>query len=176
MSTPGTSPSVAVALNDFQRDVLFGEWWAAEARARYYSILAGCFSRNHQIITFSSLVLSSGAVAAIAAAPQMQGLLWLKLGLPAATAVINAFSLVRQYPKRAFDCSELYHKWAKLTADCRELWGDMYDASAPARLKFVTERGPEISKNAAHSIGNYKRLMRRCENEAEKELMRYTRA
>jgi hypothetical protein len=165
---------VPPVLSEFQRDLLFGEWWAAEARSRYYSILAGQFSRNNQIITFSSLVLSSGAVGAIAAAPQI--FQWMKLGLATATAAVSAFSFVRQYPKRAFDCSDLYHKWAKLAGDCRDLWGDMYEVSALERLKALLDRGPEISKNAAHSIGNYRRLMKKCEDEAEKELKRYTSA
>jgi predicted metalloendopeptidase len=128
-----------------KRDLLFEEWWTAEARSRYFAALAGHFSRNHQIITFASLVFSSGAVGAILADPNIRDL----FGLSSASRRDqrqSALSLVRQYSKRAIDCSELYLKWAKIAGECRDLWGEMYEESAPGRLKALLEKGPEILK------------------------------
>ena len=167
------SPAPSPALDSNQRKALYAEWWGAEARSCYFARLGARFSRIHQIITGSSLILSSGAFAAIAADPHVQGFIWAKLGLPAVTAVINGFSLVRQYSKRAYDCSELYFKWSKVAAECRDLWFDMYDPLAPKRWKAILEKGPEISKSVVHSLGTYHHLMKKCEDQAEMELKRY---
>ena len=177
MASAGSSPNPTPAISDFERNLLFGEWWSAEARSRYFAFLAGRFSRNNQVVTFLSLLLSSGAVGAILADPHIvRGFIWVKLGLPAGSAAISALSLVRQYSKRTLDCSQLYGEWASIAGECRELWGEMYESSAPERLKALLKRGPEISKRVAGSIGNYRGLMKRCEDEAENEIRRYTGA
>lgn len=167
------SAEVLPALNEFQRDIVYKEWWGAEARSRYFAALGPRFSRKHQILTFLSLLLSSGAIVAITLDPHIQQYFVIKLALSTATAAASLFSFVRQYAKRTFDCADLYHKWAKLANDYRDLWGSMYEASAPDRLRVLNEKGLEISKGVVHSMSTAKRLMKKSEDEAEAELRRF---
>jgi hypothetical protein len=168
MVTPAVSP--AIQLDDLQQQTLWEKWVGANARSRYFAILARRYSKYDQSIAIVSAVLSGSAVAAIINDSHLQGFPWLKLVFPAVAGFLSATSFVRRFGNKIYDCSELYYKWEKLALECQDLWSKMYNTSAPVQLREIEEKGLELSKSALRMLPDIKRLMRICQQEAEKEL------
>jgi hypothetical protein len=115
---PVTEPSPR--LNEPQRKRLWENLLLAEARSYYFGDLATKYNREQRVITWASLILSSGAtVTAVAVA---NGHAWLPAVLALAASTITFYSLVAQNHKRAADATDLHTRDGRSspapTSDC----------------------------------------------------------
>ena len=146
-------------LTEPQRTMVWEEWLAAEIRANYFADLSGAYHRRQRVATFTTLVFSSGAFAALLAR-----LSWVPEWVPAALALLAAavslYSLVAQNLKAAVDCSDLHFRWNKLAMEYQDLWnaGDVEDADR--RLGQLNERRAEASKSGTAFPYSKRRMLR----------------
>jgi hypothetical protein len=155
---PVTEPSPR--LNEPQRKRLWENLLLAEARSYYFGDLATNYNREQRVITWASLILSSGAAVTAAAAGVANGHAWLPAVLALAASAITFYSLVAQNHKRASDATDLHTRWAKLARAYERLWEDMYDKDAVARLNAIEDSDPELSKPAVGLPWDRKRMRR----------------
>lgn len=148
-------------LNELQRTRLWEDLLLAEARIYYFGDLATRYNREQRIITWASLILSSGAtVTAVAAAVVASGQVWISAVLALTASAITFYSLVAQNPKRASDATDLHTRWTKLARAYERLWEDMYAEDALARLNAIEDSDPELSKPAVGLPWDRKRMRR----------------
>ena len=147
-----------------QRDV-WERWLASEMRANYYGDLAERLSSLHSKLTWTALLLSSGAAAAILGDAHIPTSLWfLKLVLALLAAGVSFASLVMQNPKRSMDCSDLQYRWNRLAGEYEALWNNVYEESAVDTLTSLTEKSADLSKSSIRAGIKYKkRLMEKWE-------------
>jgi len=147
-------------LNELQRQRLWEDLLLAEARSYYFGDLATKYNREQRVITWASLVLSSGAMVTAVAASVANGQAWLPAILALIASGITFYSLVVQNHKRAADAADLHTRWAKLARTYARLWEDMYDEDALARLNAIEDSDPELSKPAVGLPWDRKRMQR----------------
>ena len=128
-------------LNELQRKRLWEDLLLAEARSYYFGDLATKYNREQRIITWTSLILSSGATVTAVASLAANGQAWLPALLALIASGITFYSLVAQNHKRAADAIDLHTRWAKLARAYERLWEDMYDEDALARLNPLCQYG-----------------------------------
>ena len=148
-----------------QRDV-WERSLASEMRANYYGDLAERLSSLQTKLSWTTLLLSSGAAAAILGDAHMPSNLWfLKLALALLAAGVSFASLTMQNPKRSIDCSDLQFRWNRLASEYEALWNDVYADSASVTLANLTEKSAELSRSLGRAGVKYqKRLMEKWEN------------
>src|SRR5437870_8184320 len=100
-------------LNEPQRQRLWEDLLLAEARSCYFGDLATKYNRKQRVITWASLILSSGAMVTAVAAGVANGQAWLPAFLALAASAITFYSLVAQNHKRAADATDLHTRWVK---------------------------------------------------------------
>lgn len=178
MATSAASP--VPTLSDFERSQLWKEWIGASARMLYFAALANRFTALQNGLSGLSLFLSLSTVGAflsnpaVASAPWIGSLIsWLKILLPLGTGGMSIISLFKQYTKKSYECSELYTKWGELDLECKSLWGGMYAADAPAKLKSILQKALQISAPSIRSMPNKKRLMAKCQDQATASINSY---
>src|SRR5437867_3544710 len=103
--------------------------YLAEMRANYYADLAGRCRQLQRLVTWASLLLSSGAVlgVVITHAPT-----WVAPVLSLISAGLTLFGHLMQYEKSCAQCAEMADRQNRLAMDYERLWGSMYDDDAPA--------------------------------------------
>ena len=153
-----TAPSPR--LNEPQRKRLWEDLLLAEARSYYFGDLATKYNREQRIITWTSLIFSSGATVTAVAALAANGQAWLPALLALIASGITFYSLVAQNHKRAADATDLHTRWAKLARAYERLWEDMYDEHALARLNAIEDSDPELSRPAVGLPWDRKRMRR----------------
>src|SRR3954466_7410313 len=121
---------------------------AAEIRASYFADLANRYQAVQRKITWTILVLSSGAAATLLADGIPQQFAWIKPVLALATAGLSLWSLVENYHKKATDASDLQFRYRNLAREFESLWDDMYEASAKAELDRLTVKTAELEKSS----------------------------
>lgn len=148
-----------------QRDV-WERWLASEMRANYYGDLAERLSSLQTKLSWTTLLFSSGAAAAILGDARLPANLWfLKSVLALLAAGVSLASLIMQNPKRSIDCSDLQFRWNRLASEYEALWNDAYDDSSSATLAILTEKSAELSRSSGRAGVRYqKRLMEKWEN------------
>ena len=147
-------------LNEVQQRDVWERWLASEMRANYYGDLSERLSRRQSILTWMTLLFSSGAVLAILGDAHVPASLWfLKSSLALLAAGVSFFSLVMQNPKRSFDCSDLQYKWSRLAGEYEALWNDVYADSAVATLAELTEKSAELSRSSVRAGVKYRRRL-----------------
>ncbi len=132
-------------LNEIQRNRLWEDLLLAEARAYYFGDLATRYRRAQQIITWITLILSSGAMVTAVAAT---GYTWLAPLLAVAASCFTFYSLVARNPKREADAGDLHVRWSRLARSYKRLWEDMYAADALTRLNDLEDSDPDLAKPA----------------------------
>jgi len=155
---PVTDPSPR--LNEPQRTRLWEDLLLAEARSYYFGDLATKYNREQRVITWASLILSSGATVTAVAAGVANGHVWLPAVLALAASTITFYSLAAQNHKRAADAADLHTRWAKLARAYEQLWEDMYAEDALARVNAIEDSDPELSKPAVGLPWDRKRMRR----------------
>src|SRR5882672_8139548 len=110
-------------LNELQRQRLWEDLLLAEARSYYFGELATRYNREQRVITWASLILSSGALVTAVAATQQA---WIPAVLALAVSALSFYSLVAQNYQRAATATDLHMRWAKLARAYERLWEDMY--------------------------------------------------
>ena len=144
-------------LNAQEQTDTWDDRFSAEVRANYYAELCSKYVTRERILTWLTLVSSSGAVLSII------------VGRPSATALLAVITtcltitdLVLQYQSRAFDCKDLHFCWNQLAAEYQSLWNHMHDSNSAARLLALNQRGGELSTRGAAIPINQKLLNKWC--------------
>ena len=147
-------------LNEIQRGRLWEDLLLAEARSYYFGDLATRYHREQRVITWVSLILSSGATMTAVAPAVANGQVWFPAVLALTASALTFYSLVAQNHKRASDATDLHTRWAKLARAYERLWEDMYAEDALARLNAIEDSDPELSKPAFGLPWDRKRMRR----------------
>jgi hypothetical protein len=132
-------------LSDLQRKDVWEGWLGGEIRANYFADMAGRFQTEQKILTWMTLVFSSGAAGSFIADwfP-----LWVKPVLMLLTAVISLYMLLQKNQKRITECADLHFRWSRISNEYKALWDDMYSSSALDRLRELEEKEAELSKSS----------------------------
>ena len=134
-------------LNELQQKSVWDGWLSAEIRSAYFAELARRYQQYQKILTASTLVLASGALAALLGSLP-QHWIWLRPLLTALAAVLSAVSLVAKNERNSIDCADLHSRWSNLAVDYEALWSDVYSESAQDDLLALKRREVEISKSS----------------------------
>ena len=138
-----------------QRNVWEG-WLGAEIRANYFADLCGHYQRLQRLITWATLLASSGAVAALLGDTGSA----LPLILAAATAALSIWNTVQTYGKRSTDCSDLHFRWYTLALAYEDLWNDMYQPESAAVLSALRQKEVELSSTASSSSTDVRLMLK----------------
>jgi hypothetical protein len=143
-----------IRLSEAQQKNVWDGWLGAEIRANYFADLCGRYQRWQRLITFATLLTSSGAVAAILRNldPAVQ------LSLALLTAALSLWSTVHNYNKSGTDWSDLHFRWRTLARQYEALWQDMYAPDSPATLAALLVKDAEIGKSST-AFPHRERLM-----------------
>jgi hypothetical protein len=115
----------------------------SEVRSLYFADLASNYRRQKQIITGTSFVLSSGAVATLAVASSSK---WVPLAFSLIIAVMTAYSIAIGLDKRVSALSKLHNEWNRLQWDYERLWNHWSDDGAEETLRELIQRAREASE------------------------------
>lgn len=116
-------------LTELERRVVWEGWFSGEVRANYFADLSGHYRLRQRLSAFLTLLLSSGAFAAL-------------------TAAMSLWAFVVQHQRQAIDAADLHERWARLARDYWTLWNDMYADDAAARLATLQATEEQLSKAA----------------------------
>ncbi len=145
-------------LSDLQRKDVWEGWLGGEIRANYFADMGGRLQTQQKILTWTTLIFSSGAAAAFVTdwiPPDFQ---WIKAALALLTAGISFVTLLQQNLKRITECGDLHFRWSRLSNEYKALWDDMYSPNALDRLRVLEEDEAELSKSSM-LIPNNERAM-----------------
>jgi hypothetical protein len=145
-----------------QRNVWEG-WLDSETRACYFAALCRRYHLTQRVVTWTILIVSSGAVAAVLTELPTDWS-WVRPALAIVTAGLSLLSLVANFPKSATDCSDLQLQWHKLAIAYESLWADMSSQKAQDQLAELSQRAAELSQRAGPLL-NKKRLMLKWKRE-----------
>ena len=149
-------------LNDLQQKSVWDGWLSAQIRAAYFAELARRYQQYQKALTASTLVLASGATAAL-----LRGLpghwILLRPSLTALAAVLSAVSLVAKNERSSIEFADLHSRWFDLAIDYESLWSDVYSESAATELLALKRREVEISKSST-SMPEDKNLLVKCQD------------
>ena len=137
-------------------------WLASEIRADYFAELVTRYQGRQSLLSWLTLLLSSGAFASALRDWQPE-----HFNLPAAFALlaagISGYSLIISNQKRAFECSNLHSRWTRLAQEYKTLWSNLYSEDAAEKLARLDEKSNEISVSG-NTLPNDERLMLKWEN------------
>ena len=156
-------------LSQLEQKNVWENWLSSEIRAYYFADLANRYQARQRVLTWLTLIFSSGAAFAIVTDWAPERFEWIKAALALLTAAVSFLSLVQQNQKSAMDCSDLHFRWNRLASEYEALWDDMYAADAELKLKALGEKEAELSKS---SIGfpdrDQERVMLKWQNHVER--------
>ena len=135
-------------LLEFQQAILWDAWLSAEIRSGYFASLSSRFLKTQRLLSFSSLILSSGAAVTIAISALPPQYAWTRFVLSATAAGFSLWSLIAKSERSAIDCADLHSRWNALAMEYGDLWGDMHADDAVERLATLRKREVEISKSS----------------------------
>ncbi|HEV2962676.1 MAG TPA: hypothetical protein VG649_12675 [Candidatus Angelobacter sp.] len=133
-------------LTDFQVNDLWQQWLSAETRALYFAEMGRRYNLLQNLLTWATLLLTSGATAALISNWIPQNYAWTKPLVTALAAALSLVTLVMQNPKKYSDCADLHFKWNRLAEEYKNLWNATYADSAASTLTRLNEKAAEISK------------------------------
>src|SRR5438105_6841124 len=134
-------------LSELQRKNVWEGWLSAEIRANYFADLSYQYQHRQQVLTWLTLVFSSGAFITFITDWIPVEWEWVRPFFAALTAAVSLWAVVGQYHKVATDCSDLHFRWNRLSAAYEALWDDMYSDEAPVTLHALKEQDAELSKS-----------------------------
>jgi len=117
----------------------------AEVRSLYFADLAAYYTRNKQIITGLSFLLSSGAAATVAAHTSW----WYPLIASAISAALSGYSIAVGLDRKAATMAKLHASWNQLHADYERLWYHWGDDDAEAQFDVVQKRDRDASETGS---------------------------
>lgn len=135
-------------LSQLQQKNVWENWLSSEIRANYFADLANRYQSRQRVLTWLTLVFSSGAAFALVADWAPQGFEWVRAALALFAAAVSLLSLVEQNQKRATECSDLHFRWNRLASEYEALWDDMYADDAELKLMLLAEKTAEVSKSS----------------------------
>jgi len=150
-----------------QKDVWEG-WLGGEIRSTYFADMAQRYQTRQTFLTWTTLLLSSGAAASLLSDWLPVELHWVRAVLAVLTAGVSFAMLLQQNQKRITECADLHFRWHRLASEYKGLWQDMYADTATARLRELEEREAELSKSSM-SIPNRKRIMLKWQDYVEEQ-------
>lgn len=155
-------------LSELQQERVWDGWLTSEMRAYYFTDLCGSYRKRQTILTWATLICSSGAATAILADWSPQGSHWPTAALALCTAVLSLLSLVEHNSVKSMECSDLYFRFGHLAADYEKLWDNMYADDAVEHLQELTDRGLEISELAT-AFPYREKIMLKWQDHVEKQ-------
>jgi hypothetical protein len=132
---------------------------SAEVRANYFAELAKNFHRQQRVVTWLTLVSSSGALVSILAKlpPQFS---WVAPILALMTSALSFYSLAFQNEKKAADAMDLHFKWSSLANEYEQLWENMYVPDAQERFARLNEKAIDLGRLGTSFPINEKSLLK----------------
>lgn len=119
---------------------------AAEIRANYFADLCGRYQRKQRLLTWATLLFSSGALATLISDWVPRSLAWIRPVLAFFTVALSLWSLTAKNERNSIDCSDLHFKWNTVGNEFEDLWDDMYSDTAPDTLRALENRTAEYSR------------------------------
>lgn len=147
---------MSIMLSAAQQQNVWDGWLGAEIRANYFADLCGRYQQLQRGLTWTTLLASSGAVAALLRETGTA----LPLTLAAATAALSLWNTVHTYSKRSTDCSDLHFRWHTLALAYEALWHDMYQPESAATLAALRQREAELSKSSTALPNDVRRMLK----------------
>jgi hypothetical protein len=132
-------------LTEDQANRVWEKMVEAEVRSLYFADLATYYTRNKQIITASSFLLSSGAAATVAAHTSF----WFPLVTSAVSAALSGYSIAVGLDRKAATMAKLHSSWNELHADYERLWYHWRDEDAEAQFDELQKRGRGASETGS---------------------------
>jgi hypothetical protein len=139
---------------------------AAEIRANYFADLCGRYQRKQRLVTWATLLFSSGALATLISDWLPHTLAWIRAVLATFTVALSLWSLTAKNERNSIDCSDLHFKWNVLGREFEDLWDDMYAEAAAAKLRELEKRAADYSRTGT-SFPNRRRLMIKWQDHVE---------
>jgi hypothetical protein len=136
---------------------------AAEIRAHYFAYLCGRYQLKQRLLTWATLLFSSGALATLISDWVPHRLAWIRPVLAFFTVALSLWSLTAKNERNSIDCSDLHFKWNTVGHEFEDLWDDMYSDSAPETLRALERRTAEYSRSGT-GFPYKRRLMVKCED------------
>ncbi len=146
-------------LNELQRRYVWEDWLSAQVRSSYFADLAGRHQRRQRIITWATLVSSSGAFVTIVTSLPAS-VLWIRPVLAVFTAALSLWSLIAKNERCAIECSDLHFQWNTLAREYQALWEDIDAEAVPEKLKQLRDRSAQLSKTGTNQVYKPKLMLR----------------
>ena len=145
-----------------QKDI-WERWLASEMRANYFGDLAGRYAFRQSLITWLTLLSTSGAAFSLVTDWVPPSFGWIKPALAFFAAGLSLLNVTFQNQKRSVECSELQFRWNRLASDYEALWNNMYGDEAHSTLAKLKEKSAELSKSSM-VVPYSERVMSKWEN------------
>jgi hypothetical protein len=155
-------------LSELKRKDVWEGWLGAEIRANYFADRCGHYQLQQKILTWLTLIFSSGAAVTLTTQLLPENLQWIKPTLALVAAGISFVMLLQQNQKRVTECSDLQFRWHKLGNEFKALWDDMYSQDASERLMTLEEKEAELSKSST-AIPNNPRTMLKWQDHVQQQ-------
>ena len=155
-------------LSELQRKDVWEGWIGAEIRANYFADMCGRYQSEQKILTWMTLIFSSGAAATFITDWLPHSLQWIRPVLTLVTAALSFLILLQQNQKRITECADLHFRWNRLGNEYKALWDDMYSPDALNKLRGLEEKEAELSKSST-AIPNKKRAMLIWQDHVERQ-------
>jgi len=117
----------------------------AEVRSLYFGDLAAYYTRNKQVITGLSFLLSSGAAATVAARTSF----WFPLVTSAISAALSGYSIAVGLDRKAATMAKLHSSWNELHSGYERLWYHWGDDDAEAQLDALQKQESSASETGS---------------------------
>jgi hypothetical protein len=132
-------------LTDGQVNRVWEKMLQAEVRSLYFGDLATYYTRNKQILTGLSFVLSSGAAATVAAHASW----WYPFVSSAISAALTGYSIAVGLDRKAATMAKLHGSWNQLQADYERLWYHWGDDDAEAQFDALQKQERSASETGS---------------------------
>lgn len=135
-------------LTTAQRETLWQNKMAAEARACYFGEFANWEGSLKRTIGFITLFASSGAAVSLLS----KGPNWLPVVLSLAIAFLSTYTTATNQDGKIKTLGRLHLEWLRLEHDYDRLWSHFNDEDAESEFDRCLERERDLSETAATEI------------------------
>ena len=146
-------------LSEVQCTRVWEQMLGAEIRANYFADLTNRLYARQRNAIWTTLVLSSGAAAALLASLPTRYVL-LRPILSLSTAAVSAYSVVQQNQKFALDAADLHARWLNIAKEYESIWENVYAKDAQVRLAEIDEHAQQASKAGSGFAYDRKRMLK----------------
>ena len=168
MCMPGHRRYNFGVLSELQQKDVWEGWLGGEIRADYFGDMCGRYQFQHKLLTWMTLLFSSGAAATLMTDWLPRGLQWVRPVLALLAAAISFLAVLQQYLRRVTECADLHFRWNRLANEYKALWDDMYSSDALGRLRALEEKEAELSKSGT-TLPNNERVMRKWQHYVQRQ-------